>query len=94
MSLLSRLFGGGRAAAKEEPKGDPVMHEGFAIYLQPIAESGQFRVCALVEKEVEGAQRAHRMIRADLLNDRDAAAEASLLKAKAMIDQQGERIFD
>ena len=94
MSLLSRLFGGGRAAPKEEPKGDPVLHEGFAIYPQPIAEGGQFRVCALVEKEVEGAQRAHRMIRADLLNDRDAASEASLLKARAMIDQQGERIFD
>ena len=93
MSLLSRLFGGGRDAPKEETKGDPVTHEGFAIYPQPIAEGGQFRVCALIEKEVDGTLRSHRMIRADLLNDRDAAVEASLLKAKTMIDQQGEGIF-
>ena len=93
MSLLSRLFGGGGGAPKEPPKGDPVMHEGFAIYPQPMSEGGQFRICALIEKEVGGTMRSHRMIRADLLNDRDAAAEASLVKAKAVIDQQGEGLF-
>ena len=91
MSLLSRLFGGG--GAKDAPKADPVMHEGFAIYPEPIEEGGQFRICARIEKESGGMLRSHRMIRADLLNDRSAAAEASLAKAKAVIDQQGEGIF-
>ena len=94
MSLLSRLFGKGGEKPKETPKGDPVRHDGFDIYPLPTAEGGQHRICALIEKVVAGEKRSHWMIRADLLNDRDAAVEASLLKAKALIDQQGERIFD
>ena len=93
MSLLSRLFGGGGSAPKEPTRGDPILHQGFAIYPQPIAESGQHRVCALIEKDVGGETRSHRMIRADLLNDRDAAVDASLRKAKAVIDEQGDGIF-
>ena len=94
MSLLSRLFGKGGGQPKDPPKGDPVRHKGFDIYPLPVAEGGQHRICALIEKETGGGKRSHWMIRADLLNDRDAAVEASLLKGKSLIDQQGERIFD
>ena len=74
--------------------GRRVRHDGFDIYPLPTAEGGQHRICALVEKDIGGGKRSHWMIRADLLNDRDAAVEASLLKARALIDQQGERIFE
>ena len=94
MSLLSRLFGKSGDKPKDAPKVDPIRHDGFDIYPLPTAEGGQHRICALIEKEVGGEKRSHWMIRADLLNDRDAAVEASLLKAKALIDQQGERIFE
>ena len=93
MSLLSRLFGKGGDAPKSRPKGEPIVHDGFDIYPLPTAEGGQHRICALIEKVVDGEKRSHWMIRADLLNDRDAAVEASLLKAKSLIDQQGEGIF-
>ena len=91
MSWLSKLFGGGSAASA--PSRPSEEHAGFRITPAPIAEGGQHRICAIIEKEVDGETRTHRMIRADVMNDADAAASASLAKAKAFIDQEGERLF-
>ncbi len=88
MSLFSKLFGGG-----DKPPAEPVRHEGFEIYPEPMAEDGGHRLCARIEKEVGGERKTHTMIRADVFSDRDQAIEASVAKAKAMIDQEGERIF-
>jgi len=89
MSLLSRLFGG--SAKPEPPK--PVQYEGFAITPEPIAESGGYRIGARIEKEVKGETKSHQMIRADVLHSKEQAAEASVEKAKSMIDQMGEKLF-
>jgi hypothetical protein len=88
MSWWSRLFGGGDAP--KAPAFDSVEHEGFLITPAPAQASGGWRVGAIVEKD----GRRHDLIRADTLSDRDAAAEASVAKARQMIDQQGERLFD
>lgn len=92
MSFLRKLFGGGRADAG--PGFPSVEHEGYSIRPAPIADGGQFRLCAVIAREVDGKVREHRMIRADMFPDRDAAAEASIRKAKQMIAEQGERLFD
>ena len=91
MSLLSRLFGGGGSA---KSTAEPVSHEGFKIYPEPIAEGGQHRIAARIEKEINGETKSHQLIRADTLNDAAAAADASIGKAKQLIDEQGERLFD
>ena len=87
MSLLSRLFGG---RAKEAPAAPSEEYRGFAIRPDPAKADDGWRIRALVEKD----GRSHELIRADTLRDRESAAEASVLKAKQMIDQVGERIFD
>ena len=89
--FFARLFGGGGGG--RTPAADPVQHNGFAIFPEPVAEGGQFRIAARIEKEIAGEVRVHRMIRADMLADRDAAVEATLAKAKALVEQQGESIF-
>lgn len=86
MSILSRLFGGGRAA----PARPPVEHEGFTIHAEPIAEGARHRIAARIEKD----GRSHLMIRADTLETAELAAEASVSKARMLIDEQGEAIFD
>ena len=88
MSLLSRLFGG--SAAKTP---DPETHKGFLIFPQPARESGGFRIGARIEKEIDGEIQTHMMIRADTYGAEDTAVEASLQKAKLLIDQQGDQIF-
>ncbi len=90
MSLLKKLFGGGRDS---QPAAEPVTYEGFRIYPEPIREGTQHRIAARIEKEVGGELRTHQLIRADTLGDRDAAVTASVDKAKMLIDEQGERLF-
>ncbi|SDK30871.1 HlyU family transcriptional regulator [Aliiruegeria lutimaris] len=90
MSLLSRLFGGGGS----KPQVEPESYKGFAIFVEPIKEANGFRVSARIEKEVGGETRSHTLIRADVCTDPVQAAEISASKAKQMIDERGERLFD
>ncbi|MDI3336303.1 HlyU family transcriptional regulator [Defluviimonas aestuarii] len=91
MSWLSRLFAG---SSGDKPEAEPVLHEGFRIFVDPIKESAGFRVAARIEKEIGGEVRVHRMVRADTVSTAEAAAEMTLRKAKSLIDQQGESIFN
>ncbi|WP_298842629.1 HlyU family transcriptional regulator [uncultured Roseobacter sp.] len=90
MSFFKNLFGGG---GNRSPEVEPVTHKGFRITPTPIAEGNTFRISATVEKEIEGETRSHTLIRADTLQGREAAEEASVSKAKQVIDEQGDRIF-
>jgi hypothetical protein len=86
--FLSRLFGGGAPRTPEpEPSQD---YKGYAITPNPASVSDGFRIGATIEKD----GRRHELIRADILRDRDGAVEASVAKARQMIDQLGERLFD
>lgn len=86
MSLFSRLFGGGAG----KPAAEPVDHKGFAITPDPAREGSKWRIGARIEKD----GRIHNLIRADTLDSEDAAIEASLGKARQVIDEQGDRVFD
>lgn len=85
MSLFSKLFGGGGATGPE-----PTEHNGYAITPTPIKEGPAWRVSATIEKDGQ----THKLIRADTINDQATAIQASIDKAKMLIDQQGDRIFD
>lgn len=87
MSILSKLFGGGK------PAPEPEMHDGFRIFPEPQSDGGGFRVAARIEKDIDGQTRTHQMIRADVCQSAEEATNTSLLKAKLLIDQQGETIF-
>jgi hypothetical protein len=92
MSILSKLFGGGNGG-DAKPSSEPVVYEGFRIFPEPIREGGQYRIAARIEKDVDGEVKTHQLIRADTLGDAGAASEASIGKAKMLIDQQGDRLF-
>lgn len=92
MSLLRKLFGGGgESPAKEVP---PTEYNGYDITPAPQPEGGKWRIGAHIRKEIGGEAKSHHLIRADTLDSEDAAIEASLGKARQMIDEQGDRIFD
>lgn len=91
MSILSRLFGGSSA---REPEPEPETYKDFRIFAEPIKEGSSFRIAARIEKEIGGEVRSHRMIRADTFDSADTAAEMSTRKAKLLIDQLGDKVFD
>ena len=88
MSILSRLFGG---APKTEIK--PEMYKDFSIMPSPTKEGSQYRISALIEKEIDGETKSHTLIRADMMDDLESANTASIGKAKTMIDQLGDSLF-
>lgn len=88
MSIFKKLFGGGSSpAAKTE------MHKDYRITPTPIAEGNSYRICALIEKEIDGDTRSHNLVRADTVQGLDEAQAACIRKAKQVIDEQGDRIF-
>ena len=95
MSFWKKLFGGGGgSAAKEEPAGEPVEHKGFSILATPFTEGGQFQTCGVISKEIDGEVKEHRFIRADRFSSKEDAVDVTLRKARQIIDEQGERIFN
>ena len=92
MSFLKRLFGGGGEGAAAEA-GPAEEHKGVTIRPAPEADGGQFRLAAVLTKEIGGETRTHRLIRADLFPSRELAAEAAVAKARRAIDEQGDALF-
>ncbi|WP_102110008.1 HlyU family transcriptional regulator [Oceaniglobus roseus] len=94
MSILSRLFGGNSGKPKAAEEAAAETYEGFRIVPTPMDEGATYRVCARIEKEVGGETKSHTLIRSDTLPGREEAVAASIRKAKQLIDERGERLFD
>lgn len=96
MSFWKKLFGGGSGGESGEAAG-PVQsaeHKGYRIEARPYRESGQFQVAGVIIKGDGEARREHKFIRADRFPTVDEAADFALVKARQIIDQQGDRLFD
>ena len=94
MSFLKKLFGGGgpSAAAPAKPK-KTIDYKGYTIKATPYVEAGQYQTCGVVSKEVDGAVKEHRFIRADRFSDEDGAADHAILKGQQLVDQAGDTMF-
>ncbi|WP_353183814.1 HlyU family transcriptional regulator [Bosea sp. (in: a-proteobacteria)] len=94
MSFLKSLFGG-RKPAEDKPAGPvkSIEYNGFAIHATPYQEGGQYQLCGIIEKVVDGETRSHRFIRADRFPGLAEAADFTLIKGQQIVDMEGERIF-
>jgi hypothetical protein len=91
MSFLKRLFGGGGGSAGSV--GAVHEHKGYSIVATPIKEGGQWRLAGTIRKEIGGALKEHKFIRADLFSSKDEAEQFTVSKAQLIIDQSGDSIF-
>jgi len=94
MSFLKSLFGFGATSSSAERLSEPVAYKGFVIRAAPFQSEGQYQTAGIIEKEIDGVCKQHRFIRADRHASFDDAVEFTLHKARQIIDQIGERIFD
>ncbi len=90
MSWLSKIFGGG---ASSDVAAEVIEYNGFRITPTPVNDGGQYRIGARIERDMDGETKTHDLIRADLIRDLDECKDASIRKAKQMIDQMGDRLF-
>src|SRR3546814_830364 len=92
MGLFSKFFGGGGkpAAAKE---GEAVEYKGFRIHPAALPQSGQWLTAGVIRKEIDGATKEHRFLRADTHGSPDSANDFAVVKARQIIDEQGDGMF-
>jgi hypothetical protein len=89
-ALWNRLFAG----VAVDPEEDPVEYEGYRIRPTPFPRRGQYQTAGAIEKEVGGEVKEHRFVRAETHSSREEAIAFSIAKAKQIIDEQGDRIFE
>ena len=94
MGLLNRIFGKG-GSQDSVPDTELVEYEGYKIKPAPLKQQGNFNSAGYIYKpDSSGETREHYFIRADTHTDFDTACEHSVFKAKQIIDESGDRIFD
>lgn len=93
MSFFKKLFGGSKEPAAPAGPVKSLEHAGFVIHATPYLEGGQYQLCGVVEKEIDGVLRSHRFVRADRFPGAEEAADFTLVKGQQLIDQQGDAVF-
>ncbi|MCE1236334.1 MAG: HlyU family transcriptional regulator [Hyphomicrobiales bacterium] len=93
MSLLKRLFGLGGAAAPKEEKAPTLEIGGHVVTATPYQEAGQWQLCGVISKEIDGVRKEHRFVRADRFTDRDTAVDMVFVKARMIVEQMGDEIY-
>lgn len=95
VGFLKKLFGGEEAAdgAAKGARGDPVDYKGFTIEPAPYPEGGQHQLAGYISKTIEGEHREHHFVRADRFAAREEAERFAVVKAKQIIDEQGEAVL-
>lgn len=92
--MFKSLFSSSGDGKKSASKAVMADYDGFLIIAEPQQNNGQWQVSGRIEKTDGETTRVHRFIRADTLPDETGAANEMIRKAKMMIDQMGESIFD
>ena len=67
--------------------------DGYTIRPEPFQDRGQWITSGVIEKRFADDVKQHRFIRADMYPGQEAATDASVFKAKQMIDMMGDDVF-
>lgn len=94
IETLKRLFSGKDSAKTETQVVSSAQYNDFEIRAAPVKDSNGWRVTGTVVKEIDGTLKEHYFVRADSCPDRESAAALTLRKARQLIDERGDRIFD
>ena len=92
-NLFKSLLGG----SSKEPvstAADAIEYNGYTIVAEPINDGGQYRTAGKISKVVNGEPREAKFIRADNNGDLQSAIDHSTYKARQIIDEQGDAMFD
>jgi len=88
--FLKKLAG---APPAPEPA-EPLHYEGFEIVATPRQVAGGWSTEGMIRKVVDGETKEVAFIRADTSMSREDAVGASQGKARKIIDERGDEVFD
>ena len=91
--LLKGLLGSGDGATPDQGPGEATEYKGFTIRPASRQQGSQWLTVGVISKTVEDAVKEHHFVRADTYSSKDDADACSILKAKRIIDEQGDKMF-
>lgn len=95
MSFFSKIFGGGNKANSGEPKSlGSEDYNGYKIEAIEMKQGSEYILAGNISKSFGDEIKTKKFIRADRLSSPQQAADAALKKAKQIIDQEGDNLFD
>lgn len=92
--MLRGLFKPGVPAESEAVPGDAVEYKGFTILPLPRPQGSGWSTEGKISKAFPDGPRETHFIRADVNTDRNDALACCVLKAKRIVDEQGDRMFE
>lgn len=92
MRWLRRLSGGAGEAG--EPRiGGSEDYAGFRLEAMPRKDAQGWRIAGRIARERDGEWETVEFVRADVQGDWEDAVAMSLLKARRLVDEQGQDLF-
>lgn len=90
--LRRRRRGRGSAAGPGEVT-EREVYQGLELLARPMREGGAWRVAGSIRRAGDDQGPSYDFVRADTMAERDEATRMSLLKARQLVDEQGERLL-
>ena len=88
-SLFSKMF----HPEEAEKPGAAVEYQGYLITPRPKPAGAQFYTAGVIAKEFPDGTKEQYFVRADTHVSRDSAEEHAVIKARQIIDEQGDQLF-
>ena len=92
-SFFRSLVGSSESEGGQPDSRNAVDYNGYLIHPASRKEGSQWRTEGVITKDVEGETKEHRFIRADVYTTKEDADNCAVTKAKRIIDEQGDRLF-
>ncbi len=92
--FLRRLVAPKQKEATDQESERAVTYKGYAIRPTPRRQGSQWLTVGVITKQFPDGVKEHRLIRAETHGTKDAADAFSILKAKQIIDEVGDRLFE
>ena len=97
-NFLSKIFGGFGSHARGDAGVTAATsvvedYNGYSIRPAPFQDRGQWITSGVIEKQFGDEVKQHQFIRADMYPSKEAATDASVFKAKQIIDMMGDDLF-
>jgi hypothetical protein len=93
LHFLRGLISGRAPNAGSAKTAEPVSYAGYTIVATPRRVEAGWTTEGNISKEISGVLKSQHFIRVDTHSDRNDAISLSILKAKKIIDEQGDALF-
>lgn len=93
LGILRKWIGGGNGGDGPTETAARETYEGLELLARPVAEGQIWRVAGRVQRIGDDDGPGHEFVRADTMSSHDEAVRMSLLKARQLVDEQGDRLL-